>query len=134
MDLRIVAAALPYRERDGCFEVLLVRSTSGRWIIPKGHSEPDEATFQAAQREAWEEAGVRGDIAEMPYAVFDHFGADRGQHVLVHPLLVSETSSTWPEKASRPQMWTPATDLPADINKHLARIIADFVEESCPTS
>jgi len=133
MVIPIVAAALPYRQRDGCYEILLVRSTSGRWIIPKGQSEAGEATFQAAQREAWEEAGVRGDIEELPYAAFDYHGSDKVQHVLVHPLLVRETLPTWPEQKTRPQMWVPATALPANVPPELAGIIADFAEEFCPT-
>jgi 8-oxo-dGTP pyrophosphatase MutT (NUDIX family) len=131
MCLQIVAAALPYRERDGCVHVLFVRSNSGRWIIPKGHSEPGESTFQTAQREAWEEAGVRGEISEVPYAMFDHVRADGGQRVIVHTLRVLETLPAWPEKASRQQMWAPATALPSDINGELARIISDFLEEFC---
>lgn len=132
LDLPVVAAALPYRRQGDCYQILLVRSTSGRWIIPKGRCEPGESTFEAASREAWEEAGVRGEIAELPYAVFEHNAGGNGQQVLVHPLSVRECCANWPEQHSRPQMWISANELPADMNPDLARIITDFVDEFCP--
>jgi 8-oxo-dGTP pyrophosphatase MutT (NUDIX family) len=131
MSVAIVSAALPFRRNgDGC-EILLIRSTSGRWLIPKGHGEPGEVAFEVAEREAWEEAGVRGEIWTLPYGGFDHLGNEKSQRVLVHPLLVLETASTWPEKSWRQQMWVPATALPGAINPALRRLIADFVAEFC---
>lgn len=45
-----------------CFKVLLVSSsrTPDKWIVPGGGLEPDEGSFEAAEREVMEEAGVRG--------------------------------------------------------------------------
>jgi 8-oxo-dGTP pyrophosphatase MutT (NUDIX family) len=131
MEMTVVAAALPYRRINGNYEILLIRSSAGRWILPKGHSEPEETPFETAKREAWEEAGVRGEVAALPYAEFNHIGADKAQHVLVFPLLVHESSANWPEKSWREQIWTPPSSLPQEINPDLERIIADFVDECC---
>jgi 8-oxo-dGTP pyrophosphatase MutT (NUDIX family) len=46
-------------------EVLLIGSLrNGRWGIPKGHVEPGETSWEAAEREAFEEAGIKGTAIE----------------------------------------------------------------------
>lgn len=37
----------------------------GHWALLAGHVEPGESAFQAAAREAYEEAGVRIDVADL---------------------------------------------------------------------
>ncbi|WP_371514877.1 NUDIX domain-containing protein [Brevundimonas denitrificans] len=37
----------------------------GRWIFPKGMVEDDMTPARSAAKEAWEEAGVRGDIGKV---------------------------------------------------------------------
>jgi predicted NUDIX family NTP pyrophosphohydrolase len=61
------AGILPYRRRDGVWEVLLVhpggpfwaKKDLGAWSIAKGEYEADEEPFQAALREFEEETGFR---------------------------------------------------------------------------
>jgi 8-oxo-dGTP pyrophosphatase MutT (NUDIX family) len=57
-------AALCYRRSEtGGIEVLVVTSRdTGRWIIPKGWPMKGKKPHRAAQIEAWEEAGVTGDV------------------------------------------------------------------------
>lgn len=43
-------------------KVLLLHTTHGRWVLPKGHVEADESLRQAAIREVREEAGVHARI------------------------------------------------------------------------
>ncbi len=61
-------AALPFRVgADGRIEVLLITSRdTGRWIIPKGWPMAGRKAHQAAEREAYEEAGLEGQIAANP--------------------------------------------------------------------
>src|SRR5690606_2344163 len=61
---RVQVAALPWRKtQDGC-EVLVVTSRGpGRWVLPKGWAENREQPFEAAAREASEEAGIEGAVA-----------------------------------------------------------------------
>ncbi len=59
-------AAVCYRQSDGLIEFLLVRSARGRWTIPKGGVERGEASWEAAQREAFEEAGATGSTSRLP--------------------------------------------------------------------
>jgi 8-oxo-dGTP pyrophosphatase MutT (NUDIX family) len=66
-----VVAAVCYRRRDGGVEFLLVRTKRGRkWTFPKGHVERGEAPAEAVAREAREEAGVSGSVADEPFTYY----------------------------------------------------------------
>jgi 8-oxo-dGTP pyrophosphatase MutT (NUDIX family) len=60
--LTSVAALCGRRMVNGETRWLIVRTSTGkRWTFPKGHIEPtDRSPSAAAEREAWEEAGLRG--------------------------------------------------------------------------
>ena len=88
------AAALPYRLSDGAVEILLVNSSSNRWIIPKGDIDGDMEPHEAAKREAFEEGGVQGRIDNQSLGKFDSCkeqdGAVTRLAVEVFPLEVRE--------------------------------------------
>lgn len=66
-------AAVCCRRVGGSVEFLLVRTKGGaRWTFPKGHIEKGERASRAAEREALEEAGVRGRTMSDPFAIFPH--------------------------------------------------------------
>jgi len=57
------SAVIPYRIKDEKFEVLLITSSSQkRWVIPKGLVELYLSPQSTAVQEAWEEAGITGQI------------------------------------------------------------------------
>ena len=64
------AAAVCYRRGGAYIEFLLIRSREGGWVFPKGGIEPGETPWQAAQREAFEEAGVSGETEHEPLTTF----------------------------------------------------------------
>ena len=58
---------IPYRLERDLLQVLLITSReTGRWVIPKGNIGKGHNARQAAEREAYEEAGVRGDVEKVP--------------------------------------------------------------------
>lgn len=71
-----LAAGALIRPPSGRNEVLLVHdSRERRWCFPKGHVEPGEPLFAAAQREVHEETGLRGaarptEIGEVHYRFY----------------------------------------------------------------
>ena len=65
------AGAVPFREREGKREFLLVTSQKGNWIFPKGIVEPGEAPEETALKEAREEAGVHGLILPEPVGAYE---------------------------------------------------------------
>ena len=100
------AAALPYRVRRTGIEVLLVTSRrQGRWILPKGNVGGSENARLAAQREAFEEAGVVGLVGRTPVGRSPHGDADGAPLVEVYLLRVERALATWPEGGMRRRQW-----------------------------
>jgi 8-oxo-dGTP pyrophosphatase MutT (NUDIX family) len=60
-------AAVCYRIRGSHVEFLLVQTSGGRWIFPKGGVEPGRTHAESAALEAFEEAGVHGRIEKIPF-------------------------------------------------------------------
>jgi 8-oxo-dGTP pyrophosphatase MutT (NUDIX family) len=90
------------------FDVLLIASsTTGKWGLPKGHIEPGEASHETARREAYEEAGIEGRIAQTPCGCFTYRkpGCALEYRVMVHLLMVHGMCDHYPEEASRPKIW-----------------------------
>src|SRR6516164_2075765 len=69
---RIHVAAVCYRLKNDEPEFLLVRTRSGRWTFPKGGVDGDATNAEAAAREAFEEAGVKGRIERKPFHWYFH--------------------------------------------------------------
>jgi ADP-ribose pyrophosphatase YjhB (NUDIX family) len=58
-EMRLSVSAVVWRG-PGCEELLLMqRSDNGHWGLPGGYVEPGESVVEAAQREVYEETGVR---------------------------------------------------------------------------
>ena len=110
------AAAVCCRQNEaGQIEVLLVRSRDGeRWTFPKGSIERwDRAPYRSAEREAWEEAGVKGQIDPLPLGRYRHAARSRkmwrrvDQDVEAYLLRVTDTSGR-PELGREPSWFAPA--------------------------
>jgi 8-oxo-dGTP pyrophosphatase MutT (NUDIX family) len=71
--LPLQVAAVCYRRQGESIEFLLVNTNGGgKWTFPKGDPEPSMSHSQAAEREAWEEAGVRGQIEPRHFHLYLH--------------------------------------------------------------
>jgi 8-oxo-dGTP pyrophosphatase MutT (NUDIX family) len=109
------AGAIPYRIADGQVEVLLVTSRdTGRWVIPKGHIDQGMTAQSAACQEAWEEAGVTGEITTrlplgfVPYHKRLKDGATCAASIAVFALLVEkQKNKKWLERGQRTRTWFP---------------------------
>jgi phosphohistidine phosphatase len=67
------SAVIPYRRGPNGLEVLLVTSRKGkRWVLPKGVVEPDLTPAVSAEKEAMEEAGVRGAVDDEPLGTYEY--------------------------------------------------------------
>ncbi len=69
---QVHVAAVCYRVRGGEPEFLLVRTRHGHWTFPKGRVDQDATNADAAAREAYEEAGVRGSVDSTPFFCYRH--------------------------------------------------------------
>ena len=111
------AGLLMFRRRGGSIELLLVhpggpfwaKKDDGAWSIPKGLFEEDEDALIAAQREFWEETGLRPDE---PFIALGVFRQPSGKRVHVWAFegefdLASFRSNSfameWPPRSGRMQ-------------------------------
>ena len=100
------SAAIPFRRHDGDLEVLLVTSVRrGRWIIPKGVVERDLTPAESARKEAWEEAGVSGEITGGPIGSYEYQKWGGTCTVSVFLLHVEDEKKDWPERKERVRRW-----------------------------
>lgn len=129
-------AALCWRQgdagRDTGREVLLITSSHGRWILPKGWPMEGKSDAEAAAIEAWEEAGVvRGDLSD-PIGQFVAVKQGRSGHELrlptqVFPYLVTELADDWPERHRRERRWLPLAEAAATVTEpDLAALLRGF--------
>ena len=106
------AGVIAYRILDGKVQVLLMTSRdTGRWIIPKGNINGRSTPSKAAEKEAYEEAGVRGAVtSSIPLGIYTYSkklesGEARAATVEVYLLRITERLKKWPEKGQRKLSW-----------------------------
>jgi len=113
----IQSAALPYRVTPaGLVEFLLITTRRARrWGLPKGKIPCTMSMAASAAKEAYEEAGVVGEIA--PLSCTSYRKMKRGSNgrkilleVWVYPLRVTESRASWPEQGHRQLRWCGAED------------------------
>jgi 8-oxo-dGTP pyrophosphatase MutT (NUDIX family) len=134
--------ALPYRfTRAGSLELLLVTTKqSKRWIIPKGRPIKGLKPAKAAAREAYEEAGVRGAVAEKSIGAFRFQKTlDGAPNVLcevrVYPLNVKQQLRFWPEALQRTPRWFDAAEALSAVNDAgLQNLMSRFIEKMAAKS
>ncbi|CAH1775000.1 unnamed protein product [Owenia fusiformis] len=100
-------------------ELMLITSSKEpeRWIVPGGGIEPTEDSLFAAQREALEEAGVKG-VVSRELGVFENCDRKTRTHVFV--LIVTEAVEDWEEAISmgRQRKWFSFADAKAQLALH----------------
>ena len=118
-------AALCYRlkKKQGQLEVLVATSRdTGRWIIPKGWPMNGKKAHQVAEREAYEEVGVKGSVEKEPLGYFHYRktlnnGMKIPVRVQVHALEVDEMLKSFPEKGSRRLEWVTCDEASKRVNE-----------------
>jgi 8-oxo-dGTP pyrophosphatase MutT (NUDIX family) len=105
---RVHVAAVCYRVREGELEFLLVRTRNGHWTFPKGGVDGDATHADAAAREAYEEAGVRGWVEHAPFSSYRHCKPRRRSRrhtILVHAHLCEVKHLVAPREGYRNPTW-----------------------------
>lgn len=123
--------ALPYAFVEGRMALLLVTSRrSGRWIFPKGAIEPDMTAWESAALEAFEEAGVLGEIEQTPigsYRAVTGAGTAGLTEIDLYPLLVTQQLDLWKEKDQRLRHWVTIREARRLLaHRQLADLVAQF--------
>ncbi len=104
-------AALPIAEREGEQMVMLVTSReTGRWVLPKGWAEKRLTGPELAAKEAFEEAGLKGQVAAKRVGSYRYLkqlpkGKAVTCEVEVFPMRVEQELDDWPERGQRRREW-----------------------------
>lgn len=107
---RLVAGVVPLNA-DKTKVLLIQASRRNGWVLPKGGWESDETCPEAAQREAWEEAGVvcevvydLGTVKETRPAKALSKEAPKALYQF-YEVTVTREEADWPEKEKRNRKW-----------------------------
>jgi 8-oxo-dGTP pyrophosphatase MutT (NUDIX family) len=122
---------LPFRRMpDGSFMIMLITSReSRRWVIPKGWPMKGRKPYDAAAREAYEEAGLLGTVGKRPLGFYLYEKRLKSRdavlcQVKVFPLEVRKQLKHWPERHQREDRWfKPSEAADAVAEAGLAAII-----------
>ena len=84
----------------------LVTTRSGsRWTFPKGCVEAGRSDHIVAEEEAYEEAGLIGDV----HPIYQEFGINFGSadKLRLYRMKVRKVLNYWPERAERERIFVP---------------------------
>ncbi|MDM9625040.1 NUDIX hydrolase [Rhizobium sp. S152] len=112
--------------------LVLTSRDSGRWIIPKGWPMKRKKPHEAAEIEAWEEAGVEGHIRKEPVGRYTYLkllddGDVAPTIVDVFQMLVTEQSDNYKEKGQRILAWVSPEEAARRVREiELKSLLVDF--------
>ena len=132
-DVRTQFGALCWRVKNGHVQVLMITSRRRkRWILPKGWPVDGATPLEAAEREAFEEAGVTGKARAVCIGLFSYIKElpDGGRTpcvVALFPVKVKKLLNEWPEKRERRRKWMSLKEASKAVDEpELASILRNF--------
>jgi 8-oxo-dGTP pyrophosphatase MutT (NUDIX family) len=126
------ALALRVGSRDQLEVLLLTSRGTGRWVIPKGWPMRNRTPAGTARREAFEEAGVKGELwSKKPIGSFRYMKRDEdfAGEILVQVFVlgVEQQKKDWPEKDERRVRWFSLRQAAALVKeRELAKLLRDI--------
>ncbi len=126
MSGRAQAGVIPFRRKKGTIEVCLIRNKGGRkWKIPKGFVDDGETVEQAALKEAWEEAGLTGQIVGAAVGAYKYEKWGQALTVSVYLMEVSGQEDKWEESGIRERAWWPVGEAFEQLKNHPVEPLLD---------
>ena len=120
------------RKKQGARILLITSRDTGRWVVPKGWPIKKIGDGATALQEAWEEAGVVGQVAKKGigsylYAKLMDDGSLVDCTVEVYPVEVERLKKNYPEKSQRLRRWFSVSGAAAKVDEpDLREIILSF--------
>ncbi len=119
MSGREQAGVIPFRRREGVIEICLIRNIGRKkWKIPKGFVDSDETIEEAALKEAWEEAGLKGRLVGEPIGSYEYEKWEFELTVTVYLMEVASEDDKWQESRFRERKWSAIETAFAMLKKH----------------
>lgn len=123
------SGVIAFRAAPEGLEVLLVSSRRGkRWVIPKGIVEPGLDGGASAAKEAFEEAGVTGQLSSRAVGafVYDKWGGTC--RVFVFLMRVEQVLDSYPESHARKRCWLPLEEAAGHVKHEQLRVLLRATE------
>ncbi|AVA25568.1 NUDIX hydrolase [Rhizobium sp. NXC24] len=125
---------------DGTIEVLLITTReTHRWTIPKGWPIKGLKPNKVAEREAWEEAGVKGKAEKKPFGYYTYLKVFDSENVMpsmveVHRLQVKKVCAKFPERKERTLEWLSPSEAATRVQEpELKSLLARLTESPAQT-
>ncbi|ARV61484.1 NUDIX hydrolase [Nostocales cyanobacterium HT-58-2] len=130
------SGVIPYRIQDGKIEVLLITTRDRQqWVIPKGGICNGMSPPDSAAKEAWEEAGVIGQVDTNELGTYRYRKRGKIYRVKMFMLLVERLLEDYPEVTQRKRQWLDANLALKQVKKpSLRRILKGFVQNELCSS
>jgi phosphohistidine phosphatase len=113
------SAVIAGRVRGGELEICLIRNKdSGKWGIPKGIVDPGDTPEETALNEAWEEAGLHGELLGEPIGSYIHEKWGTSFRVSVFLMKITAIEDRWEEMHFRDRGWVKEEEALALLRNH----------------
>jgi len=100
------AGVIPYRIQDDALQILCITSrVSKKWIVPKGVWDAGCDLDEVAATEAWEEAGITGNLDGKAIGIYEESNNGRNDRIELFALAVEKVEERWPEMSFRDRKW-----------------------------
>jgi 8-oxo-dGTP pyrophosphatase MutT (NUDIX family) len=100
------SAVIPFQIESNQIRILLITSiNTKKWIFPKGIIEEHLTPQQSALQEAFEEAGVEGEVINFSLGGYSYSKWGGICKVTVFPMRVTKVLDEWPEAGQRKRKW-----------------------------
>lgn len=125
--MTLQAAVIPFRGAGKTLEICLIRRKgSGRkWGIPKGFIDRGETPKDAALKEAFEEAGLKGRLVGGPVGSYEYEKWGATLTVTVYLMEVKDEEDDWAEVDLRERLWTSLEEAAELLARHPVQSLID---------
>ena len=130
-------AALPIRwdAKDEIRILMVTTRNTGRWVVPKGWEMKGKTRWKAAAIEAYEEAGVKGQITDESIGSYRYPKVLKSGKIVpclvrVYPMVVEKILGDWKERHQRKRRWfTPKAAARRVAEPELAKMLRSLAKK-----
>lgn len=133
------SGVIPYRLSDNGTEIMLItaKSFNQGWIIPKGKLEPDMTPAYSAAKEAYEEAGILGDVSQESIGSYCYVKSrnNLSHQVHLYPFEITKIlpEANWLERKQRQRQLVGSEEAFSMIClPQLTEVLRAFVQKTLP--